>query len=51
MEKNSIEYLIGEHLSPDLNVMETWVKVIREKFTQRSCTTPEQGIQRFFEIY
>jgi hypothetical protein len=37
--------------SPDLSVMETWVKPIRGRFYKSNCATAEEGIQRFYQIW
>jgi hypothetical protein len=46
-----MEYIIGPPSSPDMSVMETWVKPLRDKFTARRCETIEDGIQRFYQIW
>jgi transposase len=51
MDMNGMEYLIAPPASPDLSVMETWVKPLRQKFFRRRCTTARDGVKRFYEVW
>lgn len=51
MDLHGMEYLIGPPKSPDLSIMETWVKVLREKFYQRRCASTHAGVQRFYKVW
>lgn len=49
--ENGIEILKPPGCSPDLSIMETWVKPLREKFFKIRCSSAELGVQRFYEVF
>lgn len=51
MERHGMDTIVGPPLSPDLSVMETWVKPLHDKFPARRCTTAEEGVQRFYKVF
>src|SRR3954469_8314529 len=51
MDLNSMDHLEGRPKSPNLLVMETWVKPLREKFYQRHYITAYTSVQRFYKIW
>jgi hypothetical protein len=51
MEKHRMEYLIAPPSSPDLSIMETWVKPLLQKFFKKRVTSAEMGVERFYEAW
>jgi hypothetical protein len=51
MDQNGMEYILGAPSSPDLSIMETWVKPLRQKFFQKRCNSAARGVQRFYEVW
>ena len=51
MDQNGMEYILGAPSSPDLSIMETWVKPLRQKFFQKRCSSGARGVQRFYEVW
>jgi hypothetical protein len=48
MWKHGMDHIEAPLTSPDLLVMETWVKLIRGRFYKSNCLTAEEGRRRFY---
>ena len=51
LEMNGMEYILAPPASPDMSIMETWVKPIRQRFFRRQMKTASAGVQRFYEVW
>jgi hypothetical protein len=45
MNKNGMNQIEGPSTSPDMSIMETWVKPLKQKFYSRTCYAKAESVQ------
>ena len=51
MDKHGMDHIEGPPTSPDLSIMETWVKLLRQMFYQRRVASGHAGVKRFYQVW